>query len=352
MKGLGFVNKTEDKRDYVYKTSVKDYPERFEIDLKGFKVHDQGAYQNCATHALSALIEIYLGCKKVSYPWYYGNRRYTEHKGEGTEARGLLKAAQKDGGLFFENYPFEAEVTEVIDTFESKFSQYKDKAQKLRIGNYYACYDINSVKDSLLKGFPVLVGTLIFKSFYEITKENIIMPEPRITNGTLEEMAGGHMMLITGYDERGFKVLNSWGKGFGDDGTFIMPYSIVSWSERNNFPIPMFEAWAIDKIIFEEDSMKDGWYKENGKWRYRSNGIDRKGWIIDKDKWYYLDTYGNMVTGWLIINDRWYYLSPNGDAVKGFKKINGKNYYFAEEYFGDVKECQMLKTDKNGAIYN
>ncbi len=350
MKGLGFINKTEDKRDYVFSVSGKALPERFEIDLKGFKVHDQGKYQNCATHALSALIELYTGCEPISYPWYYGNRRYSEHKGEGTEARGLLKAAQKDGGLYFDRYPFEAEVREVIDTFEKKFTEFKGEALKIRIGNYYQCLTAESVKESLLKGFPVLVGTIIFKSFYEITKENPLMPEPRITNGSLEEMAGGHMMLIVGYDERGFKVLNSWGEGFGDKGTFIMPYSIISWSEINNFPIPMFEAWAIDKIIFEEETMENGWYKENNKWRYRENGVDKKGWILSKNKWYYLDNYGNMVTGWLKQGNRWYYLTDNGDAVKGFKTIDGKNYYFAEEYFEDIKECQMIQTDSNGAV--
>lgn len=348
MKGLGFINKTEDKRDYIYSVSGKSYPESFEISLKGFKVHDQGSYQNCATHALSALIEIVTGSDAISYPWYYGNRRYTDHKGEGTEARGLLKAAQKDGGLYFSRYPFEAEVSEVIDTFNEKFTEFKKEAERIKIGNYYQCLTIDAVKDSLLKGMPVLVGTLVFKSFYEITKDNIIMPEPRIKNGSLEEMAGGHMMLITGYDKRGFKVLNSWGESFGDDGTFIMPYSIVSWSEKNNFPIPLFEAWAIDEVIIT----KNGWYKENNKWRYRENGVDKKGWIMDKDKWYYLDTYGNMLTGWFKQNDRWYYLSENGDAVKGFKKINGKDYYFAEEYFEDIKECQLVMTDSNGAIYN
>ena len=351
MKGLGFINKKEDKRDYIYAVSGKSYPESFEIDLKGFRVHDQGSYQNCAAHALSALIEIVTGSEAMSYPWYYGNRRYSDHKGEGTEARGLLKAAQKDGGLYYRRYPFEAEVMKVIDTFNNKYEAFKEEAQRIKIGSYRQCLTIDAVKDSVMKGMPVLVGTLIFKSFYEITKDNPVMPEPRITNGSLEEMAGGHMMLITGFNKEGFKVLNSWGDAFGDKGTFIMPYSIVYWSERNNFPIPMFEAWAIDKVITEV-TMENGWYKKNGKWRYAVNGVDRKGWFMDKDKWYYFNTEGDMLTGWLIINDRWYYLSENGDAVKGFKTIKGKNYYFAEEYFGGVKECQLIMTDKNGAIYN
>ena len=345
------------------------------IDISKIKVHDQGQYQNCGTHALSALIEIVLGCEAISFPWYYGNRRYSEHKGQGTEARGLLKAAQKDGGLYYDVYPFEAEVSEVIEVFEEKYPSYKEKAKNIKIKNYYQCLTADSVKEALLKGFPVLIGTIVFKSFYEITKDNPIMPEPRISGHSLEPMAGGHMMLITGYDKRGFKVLNSWGEGFGDNGTFIMPYSIVDWSQRNGFPMSMFEAWAIDGVITNGEEItveksEDGWYKYSGKWRYREDGKDvigwrrvngvwyylksdgymATGWIKYDGEWYFLKSNGAMATGWLKTDDRWYYFTNSGIAVKGLQTIDGKDYYFAEKWIEDVKECQLIITDSNGAI--
>ena len=365
-KGLGLIPTTPDPRDYIYSVKKASYPEKFMIDLKDFKVHDQGKYQNCATHALSALIEIVLGCEAISFPWYYGNRRHTDYKGQGTEIRGLLKGAQKDGGLFYKSYPFEAEVSEVIETFDKKYDSFKDEALKLKIKNYYNCQSIEAVKDSLLKGYPVLVGTLIFKSFYEVTKENNLMPMPRINGTSLEEMAGGHMMLIVGYDEKGFKVLNSWGESFGDNGIFTMPYEIVNWSKNNNFPISMFDAYAIDGINIENS----GWYKQNGKWRYSENGKDvigwkkvqgvwyyldkdgfmKTGWLYYKNEWYFLNANGSMKTGWLKVRDRWYYFSENGNALKGFQTINGKSYYFSKEEFDFVKECQLLITNSDGEV--
>ncbi len=374
-KGLGLIPSGLDMRDFLYMTANDYFPDSFSFDLSKFKVHDQGAYQNCATHALSALIEIVLKCKAISFPWYYGNRRHSDYKGEGTEIRGLLKAAQKEGGLFFESYPFEAEVSKVIENFEEKYDRFKDEAIKIRISNYYRCNSINTVKQSLLNGFPVLIGTVIFKSFYEISKENLIMPEPRITNNSLEPMAGGHMMLIVGYNSQGFKVLNSWGEDFGDNGIFIMPYSIFDWSEKHSFPIPLFDAWAIDGIISDNEDntikkQKDGWYKKDNKWRYRENGEDVKGWKKVNNIFYYLNKNGDMVTGWLKFDDEWYYLKENGamktgwlnlggrwyyflnsgKAVKGFYNIDGKNYYFSNEWFEDIKECQLIMTDKNGEI--
>ena len=408
-RGLGLIQSEPDPRDYIFGATYKaqTLPESFQTDLSGIAVHDQGEYQNCGTHALAACVEILLSkvgkYKPISFPWYYGNRRYTEYQGEGTEARGLLKAAQKDGGLAFARYPFEEEMVEAMHTFNSKYPQFKDEAQNIRIKNYYQCAGVEDVKQAVYNGYPVLVGTIVFKSFYEISNTNPIMPEPRIDGTSLEPMAGGHMMLIVGWDKTGFTVLNSWGDGFGKKGLFTMPYSIVDWSQRHNFPLPLFEAWAIDGVYIDGKLLEagsppvdppvvdSGWYKQNGKWRYRENSKDvtgwkqvkgvwyylkpdgymATGWLKDKGKWYFLKPWGGMATGWLLDKGEWYYLNDNGamlegwqkiggrwyyfepgkgNAARGFRTIAGKDYYFAEEAFQSVKECQMIQTDGSGAI--
>ena len=389
-RGLGLIQSEPDPRDFIFATTygAETLPESYQTDISGIKVHDQGEYQNCGTHALSVHVEIGLKkagkYQKVSFPWYYGNRRYSENKGEGTEARGLLKAAQKDGGLYLTDYPYEEEVPKAIETFEKYFSQFQQKAQNIRIKNYYQCNTVEEVKKAVYYYGSVLVGTIVFKSFYEITAENPVMPEPRIDKGSLEPMAGGHMMLIVGWDTNGFTVLNSWGEGFGKKGLFTMPYSIVTWSQRQGFPLPLFEAWAVDGVYLNGKLLEtgapsvtpptpagnDGWYKQNGKWRYRENGKDvvgwkkvqniwyymnadgymRVGWLKDKGEWYFLNQNGSMQLGWKKLDNRWYWFDASGKAVRGFQTINGKDYYFAESWFEDVKECQMLQTDSNGAI--
>ena len=406
-RGLGLIQTEPDPRDYVFGATygAETLPESYQTDISGIKVHDQGEYQNCGTHALAAHVEIGLKkagkYQKVSFPWYYGNRRYSENKGEGTEARGLLKAAQKDGGLYLTDYPYEEEVPKAIETFEKYFESFKTKAQNIRIKNYYQCNTVEEVKKAVYYYGSVLVGTIVFKSFYEISNTNPIMPEPRIDGTSLEPMAGGHMMLIVGWDKNGFTVLNSWGEGFGKKGLFTMPYSIVTWSQRQGFPLPMFEAWAMDGVYLDgkllgsapvsDPPAPSGWYKQNGKWRYRENGKDvtgwkqvkgvwyylqsdgymltgwlkdagkwyylkangamATGWIKDKGEWYYLNSTGAMLEDWQKIGGRWYYFEPGkGNAARGFRTIGGKDYYFFEESFGNVKECQMLQTDGSGAI--
>lgn len=60
-------------------------------------------------------------------------------------------------------------------------------------------------------------------------------------------------------------------------------------------------------------------------------------------------SYGAFKDEWGYIDDKWYYFNGNS-AVTGFFKVDNKNYYFAENSFLNIKECQLIITDKKGAI--
>ena len=131
----GYIPSKADPRDYKMKLAygAEELPEEYNVDVKHY-VHDQGEINNCAAHALSTFVEIFLDSlgkfQKVSYPWYYGNRRYTENQEEGLIARDLLKTAQKDGGLYLSDYPLDQEVPDVIETFNNNYEAFKDKAAR------------------------------------------------------------------------------------------------------------------------------------------------------------------------------------------------------------------------------
>ena len=56
-----------------------------------------------------------------------------------------------------------------------------------------------------------------FRSYFE---ETFGGAERRyvIKGGPGFEMQGGHAVLVCGYDEGGFLIMNSWGKSYGKDG--------------------------------------------------------------------------------------------------------------------------------------
>jgi len=74
--------------------------------------------------------------------------------------------------------------------------------------------------------FGVIVGIQIYDAFEsnEVAKTGYI-PMPKKN----EKCAGGHEVLIVGYDdeEEYYELLNSWGSDWGDQGFFYLPYDYM-----------------------------------------------------------------------------------------------------------------------------
>ena len=80
----------------------------------------------------------------------------------------------------------------------------------------------------------VLSGMPIYQSFYSLSGSSSVYSDLR------GQVRGRHAVTLVGYDDArfggAFKVINSWGTGWGDGGFFWIPYSI--------YTDPRFEAYA------------------------------------------------------------------------------------------------------------
>ena len=78
----------------------------------------------------------------------------------------------------------------------------------------------------LQSGNPFIFGFVVYESFEskEVTQHGI-MPMPQ--KG--EKVLGGHAVAAVGYDDDKKMVIvrNSWGKKWGKDGYFHMPYEFI-----------------------------------------------------------------------------------------------------------------------------
>jgi C1A family cysteine protease len=82
------------------------------------------------------------------------------------------------------------------------------------------------MKGCLASGYPFVFGFSVYESFesQEVKQTGRVpMPSPN------EQLLGGHAVLAVGYDDsqRRFIVRNSWGKDWGMQGYFTIPYAYL-----------------------------------------------------------------------------------------------------------------------------
>ncbi len=103
-------------------------------------------------------------------------------------------------------------------------------AQKYRIGAYHRIPDPDTARSALASGYAVLLGVTVYPSFEQAGKTGLV-PMPSAD----EPVWGGHAIVIRGYDNMrsAFFCQNSWGKAWGLDGCFWMPYAYIEDTQRS-----------------------------------------------------------------------------------------------------------------------
>ena len=105
--------------------------------------------------------------------------------------------------------------------------------------------DIKEVKAHLAAGYPIIIGATVSNEFIHNGKD--IWKNP----GTPE---GGHCMLLVGYDDakNAFKVMNSWGTEWGDNGFGWIDYGLFT-----NSQVIMYGFVAKDAITVQAPTIAD-----------------------------------------------------------------------------------------------
>lgn len=152
--------------------------------------------------------------------------------------RDALEAIRLYGDVYKYSYVLNdnAEVPDAITQFEENKDDLYKEGYAHRISQYCRVDDENTIKASLMAGNPVVVAMKWYSDM-------------KVVNGVLttsyEKYTGGHCMIIYGWNERGWKVQNSWGKLWGNNGTVIIPYDIE-----------LRECWTLTDDIIESVVVK------------------------------------------------------------------------------------------------
>jgi hypothetical protein len=126
-----------------------------------------------------------------------------------------------------------------INISDASLNAYQSVAQKIRynyLGNSSRQFrDLTPFKNALASGYPIFFGARLYSAFMDPTingsKAKFFVPMPAAS----EASAGGHAMVIVGWGnfnsalpaKNYFKVLNSWGPDWADNGFCYFPEEYI-----------------------------------------------------------------------------------------------------------------------------
>ena len=196
------------------------------------KVKNQLNIGSCVAHALSTVVEYFNEketgkYEEMSTGYIYGNRRLTTHKGSGMYTKDAVNTVVKYGDVPNAYFPVNIEVPYAIEKFENEVDNIESVGYHFKFAEYFKLSDELAIKTSIMENGPVVFSMYWFD---DIKVKNGIMQ----TECVKTEKTGGHCMVIYGWNEIGWKVQNSWGVFWGDNGRVVIPYNV-----------PMKEVWGV-----------------------------------------------------------------------------------------------------------
>jgi C1A family cysteine protease len=253
-KMYGWIPDLPDQRD-VFATFPEIANYNSKIDLRETKkmpeIYNQANLGSCTANALCAAFEYEQKRQFKDYDFFpsrlflYYNERVIEGSVEydsGSRIRDGIKVINKLGICSESecvynplNYAIRPSVKAYLDAQKHKSIKYK------RVNKY-----LNSIKSALTLRYPISFGFTVYESFED--PEGVEMTGQMVLPKKNEKVLGGHAVLLCGYDDNTeqFLVRNSWGKEWGNDGYFYMPYSYLLSSNCSDF-------WVIEKVKKPDD---------------------------------------------------------------------------------------------------
>jgi hypothetical protein len=199
-------------RDAGVLSAAVDWTDRLD------RISDQGATSSCVGQAMSTAI--YLAGQAQDRPvprpsaaWSYALARYYDTPGVlvdvGCRPRSCVLAALQHGIVAESRVPFDAAAVNAAPPLDADVAG----ADALFTGYYRVAGDVPLLmRMALARGHVPMLSMVVHEAFQDLPGD-AVYSEPAGTE------LGRHMVCVAGYRPGAFRVINSWGTGWADDGT-------------------------------------------------------------------------------------------------------------------------------------
>jgi len=235
--------------------SGREMPSSVDLSNRMPPPGNQGEQESCVGWAVAYAVKSYqekqeggysyysngrLDPKKVFSPAYIYNQINNGVDG-GSYFTDALNLVSQQGVVKWSDMPYNEN-----DYLTRPNSSQKSKAKNYRIDFWRRVniQDIKEVKAQVNAGYPVLIGAGVDRAFIDGGNKAIsYLPYIwRVKGSTV----GGHAMTVVGFDDKknAFKILNSWGQDWGNDG--------YCWIDYTLFPKVVREGYVMKDAITPE----------------------------------------------------------------------------------------------------
>lgn len=240
----GYFPDVPSHQDYLY--SATPDPRPLVVDLSPqFKneVEDQKTLGSCVANSCVSALEYLIAKKNANNPnykypelsrlfaYYYARKASgLETVDRGSFIRDCVDQLRKVGVCEESVWPY---FLSSVNTPPDEFAI--DDAKANKVGNAYRVESLDDKLDCLAQGYPFAFGFMVFEDSINQAGRTGTISLPSGSRG------GGHAVLAVGYDmnKQMFLIRNSWGKNWGINGYFWMPFEYL----RN--PSLSSDYWTI-----------------------------------------------------------------------------------------------------------
>jgi C1A family cysteine protease len=245
---MGLLVEDQNKISRIPKADIPfggtELPSSADMSDRMPEVGSQGGQQSCVAWAIAYAMKGYQEAVQLGEPIKFSPsfvyNQINGGKNVPTQVTDGLNILSEQGVCLMDEMPYDENKWDENPTEASKASAKRFRIDEWRRVN---TMDIKEIKTYLAAGSPVIIGAMVTADFIDkgYTEGADYMWKE---NG---ESIGGHAMLVVGYDDakNAFKIINSWGKNWGDGG--------YGWIDYKLFPeVVMYGFIAKDSYTAPE----------------------------------------------------------------------------------------------------